>query len=82
MMHDYVALKIRDLENERLDRTLIAEKMQEAGDGARPKTKPVIGGALRAAGRTLRRVGEGIEDWAAPASGDCDGKLFARRGPG
>ena len=82
MMNDYVAHKLRELENERLDRTLIAAKMQEASDShtQRPKAKPVIGPALRVAGRTLRRVGEGLEGWASPPSAE-DGQLATRRPP-
>ena len=80
MMNDYTVLKIRDLENERLSRTIIAVKMEEASASERPKARRVIGPALRFTGRTLRRVGEGIEGWA-PAS-ERDSPLGARRRAG
>ena len=82
MMNDYVAQKLRELDEDRLNRTLIVARMQEASLDARRKSKPVIGPALRVAGRTLRRVGEGLEGWAAPASTDGERSLSARRPPG
>jgi hypothetical protein len=81
MMNDYVALKIRDLENERLSRTLIAVRMEEASAGELRKVKPLVGPALFLAGRALRRVGEGLEGWAAPAS-EARPPLGARRRAG
>ena len=32
----------------------------------RPAPSPVLGPLARAAGRALRRMGEGLESWAAP----------------
>lgn len=66
MMNDYVAQKLRELDEERLNRTLIAVSTQQESGHPRPKGKPVIGPALRLAGRTLRTVGSGLEDWADP----------------
>jgi hypothetical protein len=66
MMNDYVAQKLRELDVERLNRTLIAVRMEQESRGPRSKGKPVVGPALRLAGRTLRKVGAGLEDWAEP----------------
>ena len=66
MMNDYVAQKLRELDEERLNRTLIAARMEQEPEHPRTKGKPVIGPALRLAGRTLRMVGSGLEDWAEP----------------
>ena len=81
MINDYVAQKLRELDEERLTRTLIASRIeQESGSGgARPKGKPVIGPALRLAGRTLRKVGAGLEDWAEPPTTDSEQRLGLER---
>ena len=34
----------------------------------RPAPRPLLAPALVLAGRTLRRIGEGIESWAAPGA--------------
>jgi hypothetical protein len=81
MMNDYVAQKLRELEEDHLRRTLIVARMvQESGRPIR-KGKPVIGPALRLAGRTLRTVGSGLENWAEPPAADCEQRLgLERRG--
>ena len=79
MMNDYVAQKLRELDEERLNRTLIAARIQRDATGERPRAKPVIGGALRVAGRTLRRVGEGLEGWAEPPVKESEQRLGLER---
>jgi hypothetical protein len=51
----YVVNKVRELE---------AERAQRASQ--RPQPAPVVGPLARVAGRALRRIGEGLESWAAP----------------
>jgi len=47
------------------------------GDRVRPA---VFGPVLRATGRTLRRLGEGIENWASPPQAESeDQHRYARR---
>ncbi len=65
MLHEYVAEKLRELDGERLDRALIVRRELE-DQNITPRSKPVIGPVIRAAGRTLRRAGEGLEGWASP----------------
>jgi hypothetical protein len=76
--NDYVAQKLRQLDEELLNHDLIAARMHVASHRTSPRTKPVIGPALRFAGRTLRRVGGGLEDWAAPPP-EADLRSFERR---
>ena len=54
----YVAEKLRDLAAERGERAPLR-------DAARPKAKPKLTPLARFTGRTLRRLGEGLESWAA-----------------
>ncbi len=78
MMNEYIADKLRQLEEERLARSLIVKRaLSEQGE--RPKAKPVIGPVIRAAGRTLRRAGEGLEGWASPGGADGEQRLQSER---
>jgi hypothetical protein len=62
--HIYVSDKLRELEEERALRAL---------QRPQPKKRPVLGPAVRRAGRTLRRIGEGLEAWgSAPPARDTD----------
>lgn len=79
MMNDYVAQKLRELDEERLNQTLIAARMEQESGHPRPKGKPVIGPALRLAGRTLRKVGAGLEDWAEPPTTESEQRLGLER---
>lgn len=79
MLHEYVAEKLLELESERLDRALTVQRELLDRDG-QARSRPFIGPVLRAAGRTLRRAGEGLEDWASPA--DCDKRLRAEQRSG
>lgn len=65
MMNDYVAEKLRQLDEERFARALTVKRALEE-QPEQPRSKPVIGPLVRVAGRTLRRAGEGIEAWASP----------------
>jgi hypothetical protein len=78
MMNDYVAQKLRELDEDRLSRTLITARMEQESEHRRPRAKPVIGPVLRLAGRTLRTVGAGLEDWAEPPA-ECDQRLGLER---
>ncbi|MBI2912594.1 MAG: hypothetical protein HYY03_01590 [Chloroflexi bacterium] len=62
--HLYVNEKLRELEREVARRTFRPQP---------PRRKPVVGPAVRAAGGALRRLGEGLESWAAPTAADADG---------
>ena len=79
MMNEYVTQKLRELEEERLNRTLLGPKSQPADVRRAPKAKPVIGPALRLAGRTLRRMGAGLEDWAEPPTPESEQRLGLER---
>jgi len=78
MMNEYVAEKLRQLEEERLTRALtVRRELIDEIDG--PRAKPIIGPVVRAAGRTLRRAGEGLEGWASPGSADGEQRLHVER---
>lgn len=59
-MNLYTIEKVRQLEAE-----LKATKRLPPGP-EKPRRKPVFGPLAASAGRTLRRVGEGLESWANP----------------
>jgi hypothetical protein len=82
MMNDYVAQKLRELDEEHLNRTLIVARMEQESGHPKPKGKLVIGPALRLAGRTLRKVGAGLEDWAEPPATECEQALRLERRSG
>jgi len=56
LIDPYVSEKLRELEAERAHRA-----------SPRPAPTPMLGPLARAAGRALRRMGEGLESWANPA---------------
>ena len=65
-MNLYAIEKVRQLDaelNTKKHLPLVDEK---------PRRKPVFGPLAAGAGRTLRRVGEGLESWANPPLPDCD----------
>jgi len=78
MMNEYVAEKLRQLEEERLTRALTVRR-ELNGQSERPRAKPVVGPVIRAAGRTLRWAGEGLEGWGARGSTEGDQRLRAER---
>jgi hypothetical protein len=78
LMNDYVVHKLRELDAERL--SPIAARAEEAAHLEGPKAKPVVGHALRFAGRTLRRVGTGLEHWADPQAQEPELRLEDRVG--
>jgi hypothetical protein len=80
-MNEYVAHKLRELENERASPLLRVRMAEAAANARQPRPKPVIGPVLRAAGRTLRRAGEGLEGWGS-AEVDRDRRLRAERRTG
>jgi hypothetical protein len=55
LIDPYVSEKLRELEAERARRASLG-----------PQPTPVLGPLARAAGRALRRMGEGLESWANP----------------
>jgi hypothetical protein len=60
----YVSEKLRELEEDRERRAPVRPP---------PRRKPVVGPVARRAGRTLRRIGEGLEAWgSAPATRERD----------
>ncbi len=66
-MNYYAEEKIRELERELAGRTL--RDPQPARNG------PLLGPALRVFGRTLSRLGEGLESWATPAAEESEAHL-------
>ncbi len=56
--------------NEKL-RELEAERRARAGRHPQAPERPLAAPLLRRAGRTLRRLGEGLESWAGPARGEA-----------
>ncbi len=79
-MNEYVAQKLRELQDERRD-ALLSMRMAEAAAARHPRrSKPVFGPVLRAAGRALRRAGEGLEGWGSPEL-DRDRRLQRKREP-
>lgn len=60
--HDYVSEKLRQLEEERLNRVRIARVRQTL-----PRRATASGRLAAVTGRFLRRVGETMEYWATPA---------------
>ena len=59
-MNLYAIEKVRQLESER------NAKRQLPPEPEKPRRKPIFGPLAAGAGRTLRRVGEGLESWANP----------------
>ena len=80
-MHEYVTQKLRELENERMDSLLKMRTAETFASKRRRTSKPVIGPVLRAAGRTLRRAGEGLEGWGSPEP-NRERRLHAERRTG
>jgi hypothetical protein len=72
--HVYVWEKLRELERERPANHHMPEK---------PKRTRVAAGVMRMTGRLLRRMGEGLESWAAVPNPDRAGgrPTAAARGP-
>ena len=66
-MNLYAIEKVKQLESE-----LNAKKQQLPLDSEKPRRKPIFGPLAAGAGRTLRRVGEGLESWANPPLPECD----------
>jgi hypothetical protein len=57
----YVRQKLRELEDGQMVRIAL-----EAAPPAGKSGPPVISPVVRGTGRFLRRIGEGLESWAAP----------------
>lgn len=81
MLHEYVAEKLRELDEERINRALTAQRELAARTLPAP-SKPVIGPVVRAAGRTLRRAGESLEGWASHSGGEGEQRLRTERRAG
>ena len=71
LIDPYVTEKLRELDADLARRAL-----------PRPSLTPVpmVGLLARAAGRVLRRVGEGLESWASPALPESDAARFVAAG--
>ena len=67
-MNLYTIQKLQELERERLSKlpSAVADK---------PRSKPIFGPLATGAGRTLRRLGEGLESWGAPPQREADGRV-------
>ena len=64
-MNLYTIEKVHQLESELNARKHLTPQAEK------PRRKPVFGPLAAGAGRTLRRVGEGLESWGTPAR-DCE----------
>lgn len=83
MLHNtYASEKLRELEEERLTRALVLKRGLTAPKGGPRNRKHIIGPVMRAAGRTLRRAGEGLEGWATGGQPDAENQLPAERRAG
>lgn len=60
LYNEYASDKVREIERELAARHVHMEHVHD-------RRTPVLGPVFRAAGRTLRRAGEGLESWAATA---------------
>lgn len=67
----YVREKLRELDAERARRALPHPSLTPV---------PMVGLLARAAGRVLRRVGEGLESWASPTFPESDAARFVAAG--
>ena len=79
-MNEYVAQKLRELENERPDSLLKMRLAESVASERRQTSQPLMGPVLRAAGRTLRRAGEGLEGWGS-AEVDRERRMRREREP-
>jgi hypothetical protein len=66
-MNLYTIEKVHQLESE------LKAQRHIAPDVEMPRRKPIFGSLAAGAGRTLRRVGEGLESWANPPA-ECEGQ--------
>lgn len=75
LIDPYVSDKLRELE---------AELARRRSGPQNPAPRPVVGALAGAAGRALRRMGEGLESWANPPAPEGDGAwvLASRRSLG
>ena len=73
LIDPYVSDKLRELDAE------LARRRAASFAGRAPTL--ALNPVVRAAGRVLRRMGEGLESWAAPTSAESDGSrpLAAQR---
>ena len=65
-MNLYAIEKVRQLDAE------LSARKQLPPEPEKSRRKPVFGPLAAGAGRTLRRVGEGLESWANPPLPDCE----------
>jgi hypothetical protein len=83
MLHNtYASEKLRELEEERITRALVLRRALSAPEHRSRRPKRVIGPVIRAAGRTLRRAGEGLEGWATGGQPDAENRMHAERRTG
>ena len=83
MLHNtYASEKLRELEHERITRALVLKRGLTAPKDGPRNGKPIIGPVIRAAGRTLRRAGEGLEGWGTGGQPDAENRLRAERRAG
>lgn len=65
-MNFYAIEKVKQLESE------LNTKKQLPPHHEKPRRRPVFGPLAAGTGRTLRRIGEGLESWANPPLPDRD----------
>ncbi len=66
LIDPYVSDKLRELE---------AELARRRSGPQNPAPRPVVGALAGAAGRALRRMGEGLESWANPSAQEGEAAL-------
>jgi hypothetical protein len=79
LMNKYVVEKLRELDEERLTRTVVIRRGEAVRNAGARRGKPVIGPVMRVAGRTLRRAGEGLEGWSSPRQPESEARWVERR---
>ena len=77
LMNEYVAEKLRELDEERLTLAMLRHRGAVAHGEDSRRTKPVIGPVMRMAGRTLRRASRRAR--RGGRSGSCQRSAIGRR---
>jgi len=65
----YVREKLREIEG-RKAHAAISERTEIGACRRERRPRPSIGGVVRVAGRRVRRLGEALESWGAPAQAE------------
>ena len=69
MNYLYTIEKLRELEQARMSKLAPGQPREKT------RRKPIFGPLATGAGRTLRRLGEGLESWGAPAPREAERRV-------